>query len=63
MSGVERDRTDLGLSPEVEAEAPGHKCRRGWLGEDLEGRPVPCLVCRPWLGEAAAAARNVRRGA
>ncbi|MGB7363327.1 MAG: hypothetical protein WA931_09855 [Rhodococcus sp. (in: high G+C Gram-positive bacteria)] len=29
----------------------GHdrRCRRGWLGEDAEGRPIPCLVCRPHL--------------
>jgi hypothetical protein len=25
------------------------RCRRGWLGEDNDGRPVPCLQCRPWL--------------
>lgn len=27
------------------------RCRRGWLGEDSEGRPIPCPVCRPWLLE------------
>ncbi|MBM0125608.1 hypothetical protein [Pimelobacter simplex] len=27
--------------------APG--CRDGWLGEDDEGRPIPCLECRPHL--------------
>lgn len=26
-----------------------HTCRRGWRGTDAEGRPVPCLVCRPHL--------------
>lgn len=25
------------------------RCRRGWLGEDLDGRPIPCLRCRPHL--------------
>lgn len=25
------------------------RCRRGWLGEDPDGRPRPCLTCRPWL--------------
>lgn len=25
------------------------RCRRGWLGEDPGGRPIPCLLCRPWL--------------
>lgn len=22
-------------------------CRRGWLDEDAEGRPVPCPTCKP----------------
>jgi hypothetical protein len=25
------------------------RCRRGWLGEDIDGRPVPCIICRPHL--------------
>jgi hypothetical protein len=25
------------------------RCRAGWLGEDLNGRLVPCLMCRPHL--------------
>lgn len=25
------------------------KCLDGWLGEDDEGRPIPCLQCRPHL--------------
>lgn len=24
-------------------------CDRGWLGEDLEGRPIACTRCRPHL--------------
>jgi hypothetical protein len=24
-------------------------CRDGWLGEDEDGRLVPCLTCRPHL--------------
>lgn len=36
-------RTGEGSGPLV------HECERGWLGEDLEGRLVPCLVCRPHL--------------
>lgn len=27
-------------------------CTRGWLGEDDQGRPIACLVCRPWLNAA-----------
>jgi hypothetical protein len=23
-----------------------HRCTDGWLGEDLQGRPIPCQVCR-----------------
>ncbi|WP_213572468.1 hypothetical protein [Rhodococcus sp. USK13] len=29
------------------------RCRSGWLGEDLDGRPVPCLQCRPHLARTA----------
>lgn len=25
------------------------RCRNGWLGEDPDGRPIPCLRCRPHL--------------
>ncbi|MDH6290858.1 hypothetical protein M2275_005785 [Rhodococcus opacus] len=25
------------------------RCRTGWLGEDSEGRMIPCLVCKPHL--------------
>ncbi len=25
------------------------ECRGGWLGTDREGRPVPCLACKPHL--------------
>jgi hypothetical protein len=24
-------------------------CRKGWLGEDDEGRPIPCLECKDHL--------------
>lgn len=26
-----------------------HYCLDGWIGTDLEGRPQPCLTCRPHL--------------
>lgn len=29
------------------------RCRNGWLGDDLDGRPVPCLQCRPHLRQTA----------
>jgi hypothetical protein len=25
------------------------RCRDGWLGDDDQDRPIPCLVCRPHL--------------
>ncbi|NLE82383.1 MAG: hypothetical protein GX610_22965 [Rhodococcus sp.] len=28
-------------------------CRAGWLGQDLDGRPIPCLQCRPHLARTA----------
>lgn len=33
------------------AEALAHRtvCAGGWLGEDAEGHPIPCLICRPHL--------------
>ncbi|MBJ8340004.1 hypothetical protein JGU71_13995 [Antrihabitans sp. YC3-6] len=25
----------------------------GWRGEDFDGRPIPCLLCRPHLAHTA----------
>lgn len=43
------DRTGGELEPE-DTSAPWHdpRCRRGWLGEDDDARPIPCPVCKPW---------------
>lgn len=41
---------------EHDAAQAGHHaaaCRRGWLGEDSEGRPIPCTRCRPHLAHVA----------
>lgn len=55
---IERDPTDLGLSPvpagpapELPWPVPAHspRCVAGWLPDDDEGRSVPCLTCRPHL--------------
>lgn len=27
------------------------RCRDGWLPETVDARPVPCLVCRPHIGQ------------
>jgi hypothetical protein len=29
------------------------RCLGGWLGTDLDGRPIPCLQCRPHLTQTA----------
>lgn len=29
------------------------RCRAGWLGEDTDGRPIPCTTCRPHLAHIA----------
>lgn len=34
---------------ELELVAHDARCAGGWLGEDLDGRLVPCLTCRPHL--------------
>lgn len=38
---------DLVLDPDPAP--PTHRCREGWTGEDEQGRPIPCLACRPHL--------------
>jgi hypothetical protein len=38
---------------ELEVAAHDPSCRDGWLGEDLDGRLVPCLRCRPHLVDRA----------
>lgn len=58
---LERDqeraaRGRAGASTSSLADAPrthDPRCRRGWLGEDEDGRPIPCLTCRPHLAEVA----------
>lgn len=25
------------------------RCRKGWVGQDDEGRPIPCLYCKDHL--------------
>ncbi len=42
---MRRDR-DGDLVPDV---APAHHCESGWRGHDPEGRPIPCLTCKPHL--------------
>lgn len=28
---------------------PPHHCGNGWIGETPDGRPIPCLICKPHL--------------
>lgn len=44
----DRDPTDLGM-PWLPPEPPPHACRNGWLDDDEDGHPVPCLRCKPHL--------------
>lgn len=46
-----REQREAQAEQEALEHQPGHdpRCRRGWLGEDPDGRPRPCLTCRPWL--------------
>lgn len=58
MSGEgRRDRT--GEVPIVHDEAD---CD-GWLGEDVNGRPIPCTSCRPTLAPARLNRHRWRRWA
>lgn len=47
---------------EAEARQPAlhdPRCVGGWLGDDPEGRPIPCLQCRPHLAGARRDVSNV----
>ena len=46
-----RDRDGSILEPDPMPEP--HTCRRGWRGTDPEGRPIPCLICKPHLARKA----------
>lgn len=61
--GLIRDR-DGELIEDTPTPAPPalvHSCEGGWLGVDEEGRPRPCLVCRPHLPKRWARSRARRR--
>lgn len=46
-------RRDRDGSPIEDEEQPPlitrHYCRNGWKGETPDGRPIPCLECKPHL--------------
>lgn len=45
------DRTGEPIDDTTEPAPHDPQCRSGWLGEDLDGRPIPCLICRPHLAQ------------
>ena len=34
------------------------RCEAGWLGEDDQDRPIPCLACRPHLARDHGSVNN-----
>lgn len=45
---MRRDRDGSELE-ELDEQPFEHACQQGWLGFDPDGRPYPCLVCRPHI--------------
>lgn len=65
---MRRGRDGEPLDDELEAgststpgDPPAHSCRRGFVGEDADGRPTPCTLCRPELVERLRRQRTVAR--
>lgn len=49
MSAPRRDRSGELVDEPPEGAEPEHVCQNGYLGEDHEGRPRPCPICKPNL--------------
>lgn len=49
MSKLDRYGDDIDDSPNIADDWHDPYCLDGWLGEDLDGHPIPCLDCRPHL--------------
>ena len=47
---MKRDRTGEPIDEQPES-FHDPRCQSGWLGEDPEGHPKPCLRCRPHLAK------------
>jgi hypothetical protein len=43
------DRTGEPIDPDTPEDDHPYGCEDGWLGEDAQGRPRPCPVCRPHI--------------
>lgn len=42
------DRLDI---EDIADEPRPHRCRNGFQGEDDQGRPIPCVICRAELAQ------------
>lgn len=43
------DRYGEPIEADEQPELHDPRCAGGWLGEDADSRPIPCLQCRPHL--------------
>jgi hypothetical protein len=49
--GEETDDPDEGVRRPHTLHDP--RCRNGWIGDDEDGRPIPCRTCKPHLSTTA----------
>lgn len=52
---MRRDRDGSELEELDDEQHVEHTCDGGWLGYDRDGRPFPCLECRPHLRRTGSA--------
>lgn len=54
-----RDLAELDCDPRCACQREHDAlCRGGWLGDDTDGHPIPCLACRPHLARGRRACPN-----
>ena len=53
----DRDGSPLEEHDDDHQAATAHVCVDGWRGFDDDGRPFPCLTCRPHLARRLSLAR------
>lgn len=53
MTRYDRYGEPIEDEPDSPTKAHDIRCHNGWLGEDDQGRPIPCLTCRPHLRRTA----------
>lgn len=59
--GRDGELVEVDDPPEPTPRPRAHACAGGWIGEDREGRPVPCRTCKPHLDRLAANLQEVLR--